>query len=400
MHIAPNIGIDQDTRIGSNNARLDYLDSLRGLAALAVALNHCWLSFRLPGYVFVAATFGKLPVLFFFILSGFVLGKSLQSEQLLDGKMVARFYIKRFFRLYPPIFFIVLISLLLARNVSIHQTFLNLSDWGQSMVQKQRSSILWPNCLKEFALFQFGLNTSLWSLAVEFPCSLLLPFIHILCEKRRRWIIPALILSAVFMLIDGAILNLTAKPDYSSLLNFTRYTKYEFAWSISPVKFIFAFFIGYLVSRKNDMGNVVQVLRNHVIAVFGFTAVASVYIFLFADKKTVGNVGASIIIGIIFVYIVYLPRMDLKSFLMLRPIHFIGRISYSFYLLHFPMLMFTLAILARINSAIYFKLPSLAYFTITVLLSLIFTISIGSFLEKYIERPFNKIGHKISSLIP
>ena len=85
--------------------RFRSLDSLRGLAALAVVFHHCLLT--LPASAFcrgeIAWWFAVTPlrllidgpgaVLLFFVLSGFVLAASIDAGQRHDG---ARFHYGRF----------------------------------------------------------------------------------------------------------------------------------------------------------------------------------------------------------------------------------------------------------------------------------------------------------------
>lgn len=90
-----------------SGTRYHHLDALRGPAALAVALSHTLTAFsHTPFPLYVERLLGRTPVLFF-ILSGFVLSRSLGNEGKLSKREVAAFLVRRFFRLYP----VLLISL-------------------------------------------------------------------------------------------------------------------------------------------------------------------------------------------------------------------------------------------------------------------------------------------------
>ncbi len=99
----------------NSNSRLAYLDSLRGIAALAVAVWH-FLE-RTPFFIYVqkiSISPGQFGVAMFFVISGMVIPYSLK-----DGpRAVTRFAISRFFRLYPAYW----VSLFLA--VLVHMLFL------------------------------------------------------------------------------------------------------------------------------------------------------------------------------------------------------------------------------------------------------------------------------------
>lgn len=82
--------------------RLWYLESLRGIAALVVALFHAQI-YATHAAPFIANDFfarGYLMVDFFFVLSGFVIAMS-SYERLNDFRQVFDFQIRRLFRLYP-----------------------------------------------------------------------------------------------------------------------------------------------------------------------------------------------------------------------------------------------------------------------------------------------------------
>ena len=84
------------------NMRLQGLDSLRGLAALAVVLYHYTFGYtqvvgkHMPGLDLIA-TDGHFGVYLFFIISGFVIFMTLErSAKAID------FSVSRFARLWPP----------------------------------------------------------------------------------------------------------------------------------------------------------------------------------------------------------------------------------------------------------------------------------------------------------
>src|SRR5258708_5514461 len=93
--------------------RIEFLDTIRGLAALAVLLSHSFI-FAWPGQVswffnlpFINIFFnGKEAVTVFFVLSGFVLSRPFCGN---DGPVrtinLPVFYLKRFTRIWLPWFF-------------------------------------------------------------------------------------------------------------------------------------------------------------------------------------------------------------------------------------------------------------------------------------------------------
>ncbi|MFJ9842872.1 acyltransferase family protein [Kitasatospora sp. NPDC101155] len=84
----------------SAQARLGWLDALRGLAALAVALHHFGLRFFIPHGMALTHHFdlGLFGVMLFFLVSGYIVPASLERR----GDMQA-FWVGRVFRIYPAL---------------------------------------------------------------------------------------------------------------------------------------------------------------------------------------------------------------------------------------------------------------------------------------------------------
>src|SRR6516165_2700913 len=79
--------------------RLGFLDVARGLAALLVLLSHAF------GHVPGAAALGRAGVVLFLVVSGFIIPASLEQ-----GGSNARFWLRRFFRLFPAYWFSLLLA--------------------------------------------------------------------------------------------------------------------------------------------------------------------------------------------------------------------------------------------------------------------------------------------------
>jgi len=89
-------------------SRLGFLDFIRGIAAFAVLVQHTsetlWPSINWATHQYVNV--GRFGVLAFFLVSGFIIPFSLER-----GASVRRFWIGRFFRLYP-LYWVSLIAIL------------------------------------------------------------------------------------------------------------------------------------------------------------------------------------------------------------------------------------------------------------------------------------------------
>lgn len=124
--------------------RLEWVDSLRGVAALLVVILHLWLylinnfSVEVSGFakevsyvLFGYLDFGKIGVVAFFLISGYVIPYSFR------GKTNKEFFFNRFFRLYPAywvsiLFCVIIIGMPPVRdlicNITMFQRFLGIND--------------------------------------------------------------------------------------------------------------------------------------------------------------------------------------------------------------------------------------------------------------------------------
>lgn len=157
--------------------RLKYIDSLRGIASLIVVLFHLidifFSNFQFGKSeaeisqikIFARSIFnGSDWVSFFFVLSGFSLSLFyLKNDTEIDLK---KFYIKRFFRIYPLYLFILFTSFFL---------FYSTTSWSAFMSQ----------------LFLFNYSNGLippsWSLSIEWIGSLLIPFFIMLFRYNKNY---------------------------------------------------------------------------------------------------------------------------------------------------------------------------------------------------------------------
>lgn len=96
--------------------RLDCIDSVRGIAALAVVYFHLAMLLRIAGagtrdfaFFTEVVDVGKVGVVAFFIVSGMVIPHSLTREA---AHPIKRFAVRRFFRLYPAYWLSALLALL------------------------------------------------------------------------------------------------------------------------------------------------------------------------------------------------------------------------------------------------------------------------------------------------
>ena len=197
-------------RLSTREARdgfIPALEAARGLAALIVALMHVsQAKYALPdgqlvallhsdrsrfGVVFNAIVNGHGAVIFFFVLSGFVLSLALKRQP--DAPIA--FAISRLFRIYPAVISTILLF------VVVYFTF------GGALVAPRSIS----HVIENMALIRADMNGVMWSLQLEV---LAIPVILLSFYARSKF--GALILPTLFV----ALVALSFSKQWTALLNY------------------------------------------------------------------------------------------------------------------------------------------------------------------------------------
>ncbi|CAN5738992.1 acyltransferase [soil metagenome] len=199
---------------GGQLGRLDWLDTLRGLAVLFVFLLHATLDVRrhlqtgtdapIALDIFASASFGffdfgKIGVAIFFIVSGYLIPVTLDRS---GNGVVRRFLVNRFFRLYPTYWVSILVLVIgattalplfqLLINLTMLQRFVGVGDlngvfwtlqielvfYALCVVLSLRGRLGDPALLLRFivvcAILSIALAAVRWHLALKLPVALFL----------------------------------------------------------------------------------------------------------------------------------------------------------------------------------------------------------------------------------
>lgn len=149
--------------------RLEALDLLRGLAALAVLIRH----YPWPDREVLLLPRSYLAVDLFFVLSGFVIAYTYQ-QRLESGMPVGRYLLARLIRLYPLYLFATLLA---AAHVAIqlvrHGPIEDFGRWGSTLAT---AVLFLPTPPAEWSLMPtalYPLNYAAWSLLFELVVNVL-----------------------------------------------------------------------------------------------------------------------------------------------------------------------------------------------------------------------------------
>lgn len=175
--------------IPSENRNIPALQSLRGIAAIIVLLHHASFVFSTsPNIRFVSEILlnAHAAVVIFFVLSGYVLCRSLKWSDL-SIQSVFHFYARRLFRIYPVVFFAVSLGLIYVTFLHFRLPTAHESAWFAARFPDTDIGPI------DFLSNLFGLRSTLippmWSIRTELAASVLLPFIWLAWKKHYGWLI-------------------------------------------------------------------------------------------------------------------------------------------------------------------------------------------------------------------
>ena len=349
--------------------RIKSLDSIRGLAALLVVFLHSWTGFNNCGNLqFYELFCGTIPVMIFFVLSGFVLTNSLSSVQSTNYYFeVVGFYIRRIFRIIPLTLASLIFSLILSKyySESFHTNYAgdSLKYVIGRIVKTSPHVDIWDVIL----LNKTYLNPPLWTIRPELICSALLPFAVCLVNSKPKSKIPILLISALFLYLNGSS-----------------------GWSFS-LAYFFAFYLGTLVFMYQ------KELKKFNKKQCAITIGGLMSLLVTASYFKFNNL---IIISLFSSGVILLGLWE-KQFVILKILEspllvWLGKISFSLYLLHVPIVLWIWSQLDK-HYEFFFQInPPYFVKSLFVLLVLSISLTIAHFSEKYLERPSNNFGHKLS----
>lgn len=326
---------------------------LRAVAVLVVILNHFGLFANKAGF------FG---VDLFFVISGFVI-----SNLLLKNKSLKSFYIKRVNRILPAAFITLVLT------VVMWQVFLGSNSTSDIVRALPFISYLLAN--KYFYTnytdyFQLGSATSpflhYWSLAVEEQFYLLLPTLFLLLGRGKKGLLKMFL----FISLIASYIYFIALSKSNPTLAF--YSPFARAWEL---------IIGVLISLYTPLK--AEILKSKKTMTLLWVLVLSVFTALTFVIEKSSVLSLSLMVSFASVLVFLSSYIDQARSVVGRSLIFIGNISYSLYLTHFPIYIFYLRFFG--------KEPSFS----SGLLLLGLTFLISTLLFKLIENP---LRNKLNSL--
>lgn len=320
------------------------IQAMRALAVTLVVVNHLW-PLRLPG--------GYVGVDVFFVISGFLISSHLVREIEATGRVrLSAFYARRARRLFPAAFLVLAASMVLALLV------LPYPRWAATAQEVLASVFYAENWLLAAKSVDYSAMTEsasavqhYWSLSVEEQFYLLWPLTLILfAALARRYGIPVRrLLTAVVPVVAVLFLAYSIYVTGSSP---------EQAYFVTPAR-VWEFAVGAAVGLAAvELKSLV--LRN-VLAIGGFGLILFSALTFDASTPFPGSAALVPVIGSALVILAGtgVRRLGHEVLTGLAPVQFLGKISYSLYLWHWPLIVAAPYVLRAVPTAPY-KLAILA----------------------------------------
>lgn len=169
---------------------------MRGLAALLVAVSHMLSVYELPSVWRVgldAALNAHAAVILFFVLSGYVLSASLLRGDVGPTGLIL-YYVRRLFRIYPAVWVASGFSALIILTVGSNVVTPIPSAWFQGYMSPIQMNA--PNVLLSLVALKSYLIAPIGTILIELVGSFVLPFFVLMTAHRRKLmflLLPALV---------------------------------------------------------------------------------------------------------------------------------------------------------------------------------------------------------------
>ena len=348
------------------NPNLSYrpdIDGLRAVAVLAVVLHHLAAPLMPGGYVGVDV---------FFVISGYLITGIISREMAQGRFSFARFYERRARRIFPALFAMLVVTLVTGYFLLLPSDYVSTLRGALGTLLFASNMVFWRDMAAGyFAATDSGLNPLLhtWSLAVEEQFYVLFPALLLLCFRYfRRHIVLVLGICALMSLAGAALLVNSHSVAVFFLAPFR-------AWELLA---------GALLAL-----NAVPAIRSRtvreVVAGAGLLAILAAC-FVYDDKTTFPGLAAlAPVLGAAAIMHAGASGPSLAGrMLQWRPVVYVGLISYSLYLWHWPLIVLTRYAMG---------MEPLTPYYIPVLF--VFSLALSSLSYHFIEQPFRR-GKRVS----
>ncbi|AKK07094.1 putative acyltransferase [Corynebacterium mustelae] len=361
-----------DQPVKANRRRFNRsLEGLRGVAALGVLLTHVWFQTGMDPKTHIGAIVSRFDffVAVFFSLSAFLLWRGMDFRT----DMVRMYYWRRFWRIYPAYFVCVAVCV-----AFVPETF---GASAATVIQTFTFTQLY------FPHSFLGGLTHLWSLCVEVAFYVVLPVVGLVLLKASRRVRLMVIFGVALVSLGWAYLPVVQDSPSDTRANMQIFLPGFFLW------FAVGLVIAELEGMLFDDPTRLRILRLVCRWRFMWWSLALAAMWL-AGQQSFGPVGLvhpsavefmlRVIAGGVCAWCIVAPYVFGPASFVLEssPMQFLGKISYSVFLWHVPVLTVVLP-LAGVR-------PFTGNFVLVCGLTVVVSIVVGFCSYVFVEAPLRK----------
>ena len=364
----------------SNNKSkyLPSIDSLRALAVLAVIIYHVDVNY-LPG--------GFLGVDLFFVLSGYLISSLIIKEHKNTGSVnLYNFYIRRARRLLPAVYFMITVGLVVM--VLFNEVLLRKSHLD-AIFGYIYSSNWWYIFHKLDYFDSFGAQSPfkhLWSLAIEEQFYMIFPLLFLLVNRREKSKDGTYKLNKNFLYVVLGLI-LVSLIVHILLFDINNISRIYFGTDTRAFSLLVGV-VGAILYPMERLHAKVTLQQNLIYSVVSLVSIATlITVMIYTSEYNTwlyrGGFLLVAILGLIVIISSGKQHTLMSRLLSFKPVVFIGKISYSLYLWHFPILVLTTPVAEVGNPNIYL-----------VILRVVLTFVVAIVSYVFVETPIRKLGFK------
>ncbi len=330
------------------------IDGLRAIAVLAVVFFHAGVSLVSGGYVGVDI---------FFVISGYLITTIVLREADAHEFSFVKFYERRIRRIFPALFTVLPVTVILSILLFSPHEFLEFSKSLMAATFFAANIFFWaqsgyfegPSELKPL------LHT--WSLAVEEQFYIVYPLVFVFLVRRFQFRLGVILLGIALASFTWDMYSLGHDPTGAFYLTHLR---------------IWELLIGGLLAVK-VIPTIVHPRLGNLLGAAGLL-LTIVPIFLYTKDTSFPGFAAAVptLGAALIIYSGMEKKTAIRRILGFGPLVFIGQISYSLYLWHWPLIIF----------AKYYAIVKLTPLQLSAVLLVIFILSVLSW--KFVEKPFRQ----------
>lgn len=340
------------------------IDGLRGIAVLGVLLFH----YRIPGF-----SGGFTGVDIFFGISGYLITSAILRQQQSGAFSLAAFYNRRIHRIFPALFVLTAVTSLMAYLILFPADLVNFAQSIISLSFISSNILFWAESgyFAGFSEMKPLLHT--WSLSLEEQFYMLFPLLLVLCARLRK--------HPLFPVSSIAVLSFGLSVAFSGYLP-------DAAFYLFPFR-IWELLAGATVALLlHDKGIKPSPEIAGFLTVAGFLCIGASMLFFTAETPFPSYTALLPAGGALMLIAANSDGKKGSPILQFSPLVFTGKISYSLYLWHWPLLVF----------ARHYAVNEPTSYQKIILIAVSYIIAALSW--KYVETPFLRRTFSLRSVLP